>query len=219
MELNGKQLPLMVDTGVHIPNARQREYFPTPPGVAQFAVQRMLPNGLQRHWRLRVLDPGASETGVFGQALHEQWPDAYVFGVDLPGVVRAPGYNGWRANDFMLLARRWLAHYPGIKFDVVMGNPWFSEWEELVAICHDLVRYGGYIVLFLRLAVLAGQNRGMHFWRQFPLYDMAVSSRRPSFTGDGVSDQKTEYALFCWRKGFRGPFRNPFDYLHEDTWT
>lgn len=209
-----QQLALLPEPVVNFASEVEREHFPTPPGIARYAVQKLLP--VMAGPRLRILDPGAG-TGVWGKAARDRWPKAFICGVDLPGVPRVPEYSFWRSQDFRSTARTW-SQFEHIRFDVVVGNPPYSMAEEFIRLGCDVLKPGGYLVFFLRLAFWAGQKRGLGLWRDYPPYEIVPSSRRPSFTGNGVSDQKTEYALFVWRKGFRGPFRLPFDYKQPETW-
>jgi len=59
------------------------------------------------------------------------------------------------------------------------------------------------MVFLLPLSFIAGQKRGANLWRKYPPYKVLVCSKRPSFTGDGKTDN-TEYALYYWQVGWHG---------------
>ena len=60
----------------------------------------------------------------------------------------------------------------------------------------------GHVVLLLRLAMLAGQDR-IAFWKEHPARHIWVIADRPDFTGEG--GDSAEYALFWWDLGYTGP--------------
>jgi hypothetical protein len=191
-----------------------REFFRTPDGIARYAVRHLVtyPGPTPR-----ILDPGAGD-GCWGQAARQRWPGAHIVGVDLPGVSRAVAYSYWYSQDFLTLAERMQAYHQ--RFDIVCGNPPFSLAEDFIRAGVALLNPGGVLVFFLRLTFLASQSRGAGLWRDLPPRDVAVSMRRPSFTGNSATD-KDEYALFTWQRGYTGPsvLRVPFDYTRPDTWT
>lgn len=197
-----------------LPNPEDREFFSTPPQIAEFAATCL--------WRPTtprpsVLDIGAGD-GIWGLAAKRACPSAIVVGVDLPGVQRIPGYNFWFSSGFEVFAQR--AIEKGLRFDVAFSNPPFSRAELFVRLSYSLLKPGAIQVFFLRQGVKAGQDRCKTFWPDLPLRAETVSARRPSFTGNGRTDPRTDYALFVWQKGFQGfgAILPPFDYLDKSTW-
>jgi len=66
----------------------------------------------------------------------------------------------------------------------------------------EVVARGGHVVLLLRLAMIAGQER-LDFWRAHPARHIWVIADRPDFTGEG--GDSADYALFWWDLGYTGP--------------
>lgn len=193
----------------------EREFFPTPEPIIEFAVGHL--------WKPSrscplVLDVGAG-TGNWGKVLKRSRPGSVVVGVDLPRVARVPAYDFWYGSDFRQWAHSMLRRRT--RFDLVMSNPPFSLFEEFIPLSLDLLRPGGWAIYFLRLAALAGQNRGRDLWKQCRLRALTVSAKRPSFTSDGISDPKTEYALFFFQQGYSGPMQllPSFNYDDRSTWS
>lgn len=191
---------------------RGREFFPTPAAIARCAVTRLIPD--LAGGRPAVLDAGAGD-GVWGLAARGRWADAAITGVDLPGVPSVDGFDTWIGADFL----EW-APFAAERFDLIVSNPPFTKLESFIELSHKLLKPGGYMVYFLRQAVRAGTGRGAGLWRQYRPQITLTSSRRPSFTGDGVSDPKTEYTIFVWQQGYNAPTLDvdPFDYEDESTW-
>jgi len=184
-------------------DAIRREFFETPLGVARFGVQ-LFPD----HVAPFVLDPGAG-SGIWGQAVRERYPKAFLIGNDLPGVSPVTFYDEWLIGDFLLLP---LAGKRRVDF--IVCNPPYSKAQQFIVNAHKLLVEGGIMVFFLRLAFLAGINRRKTLWRHHTPKFVIVSARRPSFTNDGRTDTKTEYAMFVWEKGWQGntTLLPPFDY-------
>ena len=197
------------------PTDEDREFFETPLAVCQYAVECLIP-ALGR--RPSVLVPGAG-SGRWGRAILERFPHARLAGVDLPGVEPVPFYLDWHAADYRTLALHWLqTDQP--RYDVIVGNPPFSKAEDFVRASYALLKPGGLLIQYLRISFRAGTKRGRGLWRERPLRVEVPSSRRPSFTGDGITDPKTDYALYVWQAGWRGRTvsHTPFDYDNRSTW-
>ncbi|HML21848.1 MAG TPA: hypothetical protein PKD09_09380 [Aggregatilinea sp.] len=192
----------------------EREHYPSDPRVVEFAVSR-----LWRPTRPRpiVLDPCAG-SGVWGQTIKRFWPQAIVIGVDLPGVERPDGYDHWFAGDFLRIGRRMLKR--GIRIDFTATNPPFSKSEEFSALTYELLRPDAWQIYYLRIAILAGQDRCREFWPKLPPRAVTTSAKRQSFSGNGRTDPQTEYALYIWQKGFTGfgTLLPSFIYDDPETW-
>jgi hypothetical protein len=90
---------------------------------------------------------------------------------------------------------------PGHLYDLIIGNPPYSDIEEFIFHSLNIVSNEGYVVFLMRLAMLESQKRGRGMWRQTPLKDVWISIRRISFTGDGHSDD-TAYGTFVWKNDY-----------------
>lgn len=88
---------------------------------------------------------------------------------------------------------------PGARFDLVLGNPPFSQAEEHVGLA---LHHGQTVAFLLRLAFLEGGKR-LDFWRKHPAAQVHVLVNRPSFTGGGTDS--AAYGFFIWHRGHRGP--------------
>ena len=88
----------------------------------------------------------------------------------------------------------------------VIGNPPYSHAMEHVehALSLALPDGGpaGGVAFLLRLAFVESEARRA-FWRKWPVTELHVLSRRPSFTG-GKTDS-CAYAFFIWHAGERQP--------------
>jgi hypothetical protein len=97
--------------------------------------------------------------------------------------------------------------------DLVIGNPPYTQTAEFVEQAHFALRPGGLCALLLRLNFLGGKGRHW-WWRRYPICRFYTLSGRPDFTGEG--GDATEYALFVWKKGYRGFQGHHHIAVHED---
>jgi hypothetical protein len=208
------QLPLFITTQQLAPIEDQdRGYFPTPLNICRYAIKKLVPDlGTETPV---IIDPMSGHNGVWGIAARERWPNCVLHGADLPGVVKPDVYDFWHAGDYIELAPE-LAR-AGLRFDLALGNPRFALAEQNIRSTMPMIKPGGYMVQFLRIAFFCTLGR-MELWRDLPLFDFAACSRRPSFTGDGVTDKGQEYALYLWKSGYMGQFFKFFDYEDKTTW-
>ncbi len=94
----------------------------------------------------------------------------------------------------------------------VVGNPPFKQALDHVehalslafAMRANPTLPAGGVAMLLRLAFLEGEVR-RRFWERYPVTDLHVMTRRPSFTG-GKTDS-CAYGFFVWRDGPREPVR------------
>lgn len=85
------------------------------------------------------------------------------------------------------------------KYDVVITNPPFSVWQQVVERALVLAPQ---VVMLLRIDVLGSAKRAP-CWQAHPA-DVFVLPSRPSFTGDGATDANN-YAWFRWLRGALPP--------------
>ncbi len=93
----------------------------------------------------------------------------------------------------------------------LVSNPPFSVAWEMVNIC----KKAGFrcIAFLLTLNFFASKKRHA-WWKENPVTDLRILSRRPSYDGTGATDTR-DYAFFVWEQG-RPPlwidFLLPLDY-------
>jgi hypothetical protein len=85
----------------------------------------------------------------------------------------------------------------------IVGNPPYTGAEDHIR--HALATTKRHVVFVLRLAMLEGVHRSQHLWKETPLREVIVLAPRPSFSGDGGTDNKTAYAAFWWDKQWTQP--------------
>jgi SAM-dependent methyltransferase len=179
---------------------QEQDYYPTPDWLIHTTLIRTA-IAVQPSNTFYILDPGAGK-GEWGKFIKLQYPMAYLIGVDPnhapeQGSIEAASYDKWISDDYLEIL-------PDYVFDLVIGNPPYILAEEFVRHSMTLLKPGGSVVFLLRLAFLEGQARGESFWRKYPLHDLPICSKRPSFTGNGKTDA-TAYAVYHWIKGDKNP--------------
>ena len=189
------------------------DHFPTPPDICRAAFDKDF-LVLERFDNLTALDAGCG-SGVWGHALMGKYPFAEVDGVDVRVIPKPHGFNHFERCNFFEYT-----HTPSdAGYDVVIGNPPYSTAEDWIRHSWQLLSpEGGWMIFLLRLAFLEGQGRGKGLWRELPPAHVSVLSRRPSFTGNGVSDPRTAYGVFYWQRnrffgGLRKQMPHTFDWL------
>ena len=130
---------------------------------------------------------------MWGKEAHKVYPWAHIAGYDLAQrATLTPEYSSFTKGDFLT------AQNPGY-YDLVIGNPPYRYAEEFIRQSWDLLNIQGYIVFLLRLPFLASKKRAYGLYSTMKPVACYVLATRPSFTGDGRSDDN-EYALFVWQK-------------------
>lgn len=188
------------------PAAERRELdaYQTPAPLAREIVRT-----LARRLKLtcpEVIEPSAG-TGTFVQAAREEWPGAHVTAIDID-----PECHGAlvRAGADMVLVGDWPETSRSLALEqdetrpprrIILGNPPFRQAEEHIEAGLELLLPGEHLAFLLRVNFLGSAAR-VPFWRKGGLLWLSTIAPRPSFTGGGTDG--TEYALFTWKKGYRG---------------
>jgi hypothetical protein len=189
-------------TKAALPERHPTDHYPTPRGLVEAAVNRILIPGRAQ----RVLDPGAG-TGVWGEVWRERDEEAFITGVELlPTFKRPPAYDDWLIGDF-------LGWTPPFLYDVVLGNPPYGKLAEgFIRKSVECLRDGGRMLFLLRTEFQNSERRARGIFTDFPPHSIFPLAQRPSFTGDGKT-QPQDYTLFYWVKGHTGTARwSTFDW-------
>jgi hypothetical protein len=172
-----------------LPARRDYDHYPTPQHTVLGAL------GLIEKAPGRILDVGAGD-GTWGRVARQLWPACHLEGIEVRFDEKPSDYDEWHIGDFAV-------SQPNGRFDLVMGNPPYSHAENFVRRGYNLLSVGGSLVFLLRLAFLEGQARRDGLFHEIPPYQVAVCSKRPSFSGNGRTNA-TAFAVFHWRAGYGG---------------
>lgn len=177
-----------------------QDFYETP----SWCVEALLPE-LRFHVE-DVIDPCCGN-GAILKALFKYWPNGplQLQGIEIDSD-RAKSATEWtqrsgppscviQCGDFLSSPAPRCAPRCGV--DCVITNPPYSFAEQFVRRAHLWVKPSGCIIMLLRLAFIASQNRKALF-EDHPIDHIYVLPRRPSFSGDGKSDA-SDYGWFQWR--------------------
>lgn len=159
-----------------------------------------------RRWCPRALDPGAGE-GSWGTVLRERCDPNVVVGFEVRPVARPAAYDEWVIADFLAGSDPTNARLHG--YDLVIGNPPYSDAEAFVRRSLGFLKEGGYLLFLLRLTFLESQGRAAGLFKEHPPLRIAFCGRRPSFSPPREGRElgptgPDAYTYIIWRRGFCG---------------
>lgn len=197
----------IIQTSKPLQPRRDYDFYETPIELCRAALRKYVSPKFMGN----ILDPGCGN-GNWGKAIasYIDKNNYYLAGIDIRKEVEIPVeiYDDLAIGDFInyrnLKMRDELQDTAFPQFDLIIGNPPYKYAEEFIRQSFELLKDGGKMIFLLRLAFLEGQVRGKDLWKNFPPVEVAISSRRVSFTNNGKSDN-TAYAIYCWIKGYDGP--------------
>lgn len=174
----------------------------TPPALALAICER-----LRDRWFVDpavVVEPSAGR-GAFVAAARATWPGARIIAIDVDARCRVPclraGASAFVRGSWPRLARQ-LAGGRGGSL-LVVGNPPYRQAQRHVDAAREQLIAGDVLAFLLRVNFLGATKRA-DWWRDardFMRTDTVFP--RPSFRKKG--NDATEYALFGWTPGQRGP--------------
>lgn len=174
---------------------RAGDQYNTPDDLAEWIVKRF---GTTKTGGAieTVLDPG-SGGGAFTRAFGKILPAALRVAVEID-----TSLAGDERIDTIYLQQDYLDEElpiaDGKSFDLIVGNPPYSNAMEFIERSLELLKADGRLVFLLRLSYLESKQR-FKWWQNHMPSSVTVLSERPSFVG-GATDS-TAYAIFVWDYG------------------
>lgn len=168
------------------------DFYPTPtesiPSLLSCGIDINKPD-------IRILDPGAG-MGAWGDVIKQANPEAHIEGVEFVYMENPPdSYDIWHTMDF-------LGSYQGTGFDLVIGNPPFSDAEAFIRKGMSMLKEGGRLSFLLRLAFLESRGRYEGLFQELPPKEVYVSAKRIPFKPKvGKPRSTVAYAQFVWERG------------------
>lgn len=133
----------------------------------------------------------------------------------LSKVLESKGYNvlstdlinrgyGIVDNDSNFLNGKYYTHtkYNGD----ILTNPPYKYAKEFVETALEKIEYGNYVIMFLKIQFLEGQNRRKLFDKYPPKYIYVNSTRQTCYINGDMSKKMSSatcYCWFIWEKGFK----------------
>lgn len=141
----------------------------------------------------RILEPSAGNGAVI-QALRSRGFTNRIDAVEL----RPEEQPALEALADNVTIGDFLDYDPDIGYDVIIGNPPYSQAQEFIDKSLELLAPGGVLIFLLRTNFLESAKR-FEWWQQHPLSGLYTLHKRPSFTGKGTD--ATSYSWFVWERG------------------
>lgn len=171
---------------------RQNDFYPTPYGLCDAAVNKIVPKGFNPSL---ILDPGAGE-GRWGVFIKERWPISKLIGIDIKQHSQSSYYTEWLLNDYLTFVYNYKCK-PGL----IIGNPPFSLAEDFIRKSLDLLSSKGILLFLLKSDFLTGIGRMRDLFKNFKPLEVWYCAKRPSFnTPRNRKTDSNSYALFLWQK-------------------
>lgn len=167
----------------------ESDYYATPPG----AIQSLLCNyEIADTKGAAILEPSAGN-GIIIEELRKAGYTNYIHAIEIREEEKE---NLKRLADTVQIGNFFDAD-PAITYDVIIGNPPYSQAQEFIDKALSLLNPGGRLIFLLRTNFLESQKRFV-WWQDKPPTRLFVLSKRPSFTGKGTD--ATSYSWFIWEK-------------------
>lgn len=173
-------------------NRHKSDYYVTPKKEVELFLEQFSDNENKLITHYHYLDPccgGDSENeATYMQLLKEKYPNAKVLGLDIREDSKAD-----IVIDFLQYNKPKDDNY-----HIIISNPPFYLAEDFIKKSLEVVDYGGYVIMLLRLNFFGSRKRKKMFENNMPL-SCYIHHKRISFT-NGSTDS-IEYAHFVWQKG------------------
>lgn len=193
---NKKSTFTMLGASNHSEKEReQNDFYATDPNALEIFLKALERDGFKLH--KRIWEP-ACGMGHLSKVLESKGYD--VLSTDL--IDR--GYGLADENTNFLNSDV----YSDIKFEGdVLTNPPYKYAKEFVETALNKINYGNYVIMFLKIQFLEGQNRRKFFDKYPPKYVYVNSARQLcAMNGEFHKYNATAlcYCWFIWEKGFKG---------------
>ena len=157
------------------------------------AIETLLRNYEVAEYGDAILEPAAGN-GIIIKALRDAgYKKNFIHAVE----IRAEEKENLNAVADSVEINSFFDVDPTIHFDVIIGNPPYSQAQEFIDKSLQLLNPGGRLIFLLRTNFLESKKR-FEWWQDKPPTRLYVLSKRPSFTGKGTD--ATSYSWFIWEK-------------------
>lgn len=90
---------------------------------------------------------------------------------------------------------------------VILTNPPYKFAKEFVEKAIELINVGEYVIMYLKIQFLEGQERRKLFNENPPKYVYVNSARQTCYLNGDMSKKLSSASCYCWfmwKKGFKG---------------
>lgn len=166
---------------------RPHDFYATPSDVIELFLQ----NFDLSLFGKEVLEPSAGNGNII-TAVKVHYPDKKITAVELRGEELE---NLEKVHSDTIIIDNFLSRNFNQKYDIIIGNPPFSDALGFVEKSLTLLKENGVLIFLLKTSFLESKARHQ-FWQDNPLTGLYTLSKRPSFTGKGTD--QASYSWFVW---------------------
>lgn len=193
---NSKTTFVQLGASNHSNSEREvNDFYVTDPNSLDIFLKALYRDGFKLHKRIWECACGQ---GHLSKLLENKGYD--VFSTDL--IYRGYGFSD-ENTDFLKGNL-----YNDIKFEGdILTNPPYKYAQEFVETALDKIKYGNYVIMFLKIQFLEGKNRRKLFDKNPPKYVYVNSARQTCYINGDMSKKMSSASCYCWfiwEKGFTG---------------
>lgn len=192
-------------------NRHKADYYVTPKEEVEIFLEAFSDKANLQMAHYNYLDPccgGDKDNGAtYVEVLREKYPEAEVCGIDIREDSKADVIM-----DYLSCEKENMDDH-----HIIISNPPFYLAEDFIRKSLELIDYGGYVVMLLRLNFFGSKQRKKLFEEFMPKYCF-IHHKRINFIPQSMKDEmkangekvpsgdSIEYAHFVWEKGGNNDF-------------
>lgn len=184
---------IFVSNKTELPEPSDYDFYPTPKGLVERVLFRLIGSKLVPTLPRNALDVGAN-TGVWGAGLRHFSYGTKITGVEIQDMPKPEHYDEWFVGDYLA------AEFSNPKqFDFIMGNPPYTINNQVIEKSWMHLKPYGVMAFLFKTNILNGVWRAKNMYLRYPPAEVWMLPRRVSFSGNKKTNAD-EYCIVIWKK-------------------